>query len=312
MAYIPITAVRYNRKRGRDVLQSFLFDQRYGGIRVPRGVPPDLVSEFIGERLQPDSPPGVYSKVAATLRFYERPDVLPRLRQALTGRAEDLDAVLRQAFVIQSLGDLGTPEEGAQAGAYLDRILVPQALALNAYAVLFEALIALAPAGSPQRLMERLAVAVHQAAENQGTERGMQDYQRIAAIQRNEQPRYRTRWEAKGRLAPQSPADRRTAMVRIYLRETPISSPQIEEWAARMLRAEAMQGDPQPVYAAFGQAMEAVDPKKIGPQRARFEIVRGAQAIRYLQGKLSARQEELYDKAGKGAVNFLWDDLPEV
>ena len=176
--------------------------------------------------------------------------------------------------------------------------------------MLFEALIALAPAGSPQRLMERLTAAVHQAAQEQGSEPGMQDYQRIAAMQRNEQPRYRNRWEAKSRLARQTPAERRTALVRVYLREVPVSSPQLEEWAARMLRAEAMQGDPQPVYAAFGQAIDNVDPKKIGPQRARFEIVRAAQAILYLQGKLSSRHEDLYDKAGKGIMNFLWDDLP--
>ena len=312
MAYIPITAVRYNRKQGLDVLQSFLFDGRYGGIRVPRGVPPDVVSEFVGQRLQPDSPPAVYSKTAAVLRFYERPDVLPRLMLALTGRAASLDDVLRSAFVIQSIGDLGTPDEAAQAAAYLDRVLVPQPLALNAFSVLFEALIAVAPAGSPRGLIDRLTDAIAQAARSQGTERGMQDYQRIVSIQRNDQPRNQHRWAAKGRLARQTPAERRAELLKIYLRESPFSDTQMEEWAARMLRAEAIQHDPEPVYAAFAQALEAVDPKRIGSQRARFEIVRAAQAIIYLQGKLSPRQEDLYEAAGKGAANFLWDDLPDV
>ena len=204
MAYIPITAVRYNRKLGKDVLQTFLFGGRYGGIRVPRGVPPELVSEFIGEQVQPDTPPPVYSKVAAVLRFYERPDVLPHLKLALTGKAANLDDVLRAAFVIQSIGDLGTPAEGAQAAAYLDSVLVPQPLALNAFSVLFEALIAVAPAGSPQHLVERLGVVVYQAEQNQRTERGVQDYQRIASVQRNDRPRYQIRWDAKSRLARQA------------------------------------------------------------------------------------------------------------
>ncbi|MGO4880135.1 MAG: hypothetical protein ACLP59_04860 [Bryobacteraceae bacterium] len=310
MAYIPITAVRYNRKLGKDVLQTFLFGGRYGGIRVPRGVPPELVSEFIGEQVQPDTPPPVYSKVAAVLRFYERPDVLPHLKLALTGKAANLDDVLRAAFVIQSIGDLGTPAEGAQAAAYLDSVLVPQPLALNAFSVLFEALIAVAPAGSPQHLVERLGVVVYQAEQNQRTERGVQDYQRIASVQRNDRPRYQIRWDAKSRLARQAPAERRAELLKIYLRQSPLSDTQMEEWAARMLRAEAMHGDPQPVYAAFGQALDAADPKKMGPQRATFEIVRAAQAILYLQGKLSSRQEDLYDAAGKTAMNFLWDDLP--
>jgi len=311
MAYIPITAVRYGRKQGRDVLQTFLFGARYGGVRVPRGVPPDVVSEFIEQRVQPDSPPDVYSKVAAVLRFYERPDVLPHLKRALTGKAASLDDARRSAFVIQSIGDLGTSDEAAQAATYLDRVLLPQPLAVNAFSALFEALIAVAPAGSPRALIERLASVVDQAARGQRTERGVQDYQRIAAIQRNDQPRYQNRWIAKNRLARQAPADRRAELVKIYLRESPFSDPQMEEWAARMLRAEAIQGDPQPVYDAFGQALEAVDPKKIGAQRSAFEIVRAAQAILYLQGKLSSRQEDLFEAAGKGAMNFLWDDLPQ-
>ncbi len=311
MAYIPITGVRYGRKQAREVLQTFLFGARYGGIRVPRGVPPDVVSEFVEQRVQPDSPPDAYSKVAALLRFYERPDALPSLRRALTGKAESLDDVLRSAFVIQSIGDLGTPDEAAQAAAYLDRILLPQSLAVNAFSVLFEALIALAPAGSPRALVERLAGSVDQAARGQRTERGVQDYQRIASIQRNDQPRYQNRWVAKNRLSRQPPAERRAELVKIYLRESPYSDPQMEEWAARMLRAEAIQGDPMSVYAAFGSALEAVDAKKIGAPKAAFEIVRAAQAILYLQGKLSPRQEDLFEAAGKGAMNFLWDDLPQ-
>ena len=312
MAYIPITTVRYTRKAGRDVLETFLFGGRYGGVRVPRGVPPEVVSEFIIERVQPDSPPDVYSRVAATVRFYERPDVLPHLRLALTGAAASLDDVLRSAFVIESIGDLGTADEAAHAAAYVDGVLVPQPLALNAFSVLFEALIAVAPAGSPQRLIDRLAAAVRQAAQNQGTERGIQDYQRIASVQRNDQPRYRNRWEAKSRLAKQTPDERRAELVKIYLRESAVSDTQLEDWAARMLRTEAMQADPQPVYTAFAQALDAADPNKIGPQRARFEIVRAAQAILYLQGKLTGRQEDLLEKAGPGAANFLWDDLPHA
>jgi hypothetical protein len=312
MADIPITTVRYNDEQGQDVLHTFLFGGRYGGIRVPRGVPPDLVSEFIAQHIEPDTGPDVYSKTAAVLRFYERPDVLPHLELVLTGKAASLDDVLRSAFVIQSIGDLGTPDETAKAAAYVDRVLVPQPLALNAFSVLFEALIAVAPAGSPQHLIERLAGTVHQAAQNQRTERGIQDYQRIASIERNDQPRYQSRWDAKSRLTRQTPAERRAELVRIYLRESRFGDTQMEEWAARMLRAEAMQGDPKPVYAALGQALDAVDPKKIGPQRAGFEIARAAQAILYLRGELTARQEELYEKEGKAAMNFLWDDPPRV
>jgi len=309
MAYIPITAVRYNRKQGQAVLETFIFGGRYGGIRVPRGIDPALVSEFIEQRVAPDAGPEAFSKTAALLRFYERPDVLPHLKLALTQRESSLEDALRSAFVIQSIGDLGSSEEAAQAAAYVDHVLVPLPPALNAFQVLFESLIAVAPAGSPQQLMERLAIAVNDAFQAQRTERGVQDYQRIASVQRNDMPKLRARWEAKSRLAQQAPAQRRMELVAIYLRRSPVSSTQMEEWAARMLRAEAMQGDPEPVYAAFGRVLDTIDPQKMGPRIAGFIIARAAQAILYLQGKLTPRQEELYEKAEKGAMNFLWDDL---
>ncbi|HLY16857.1 MAG TPA: hypothetical protein VKR61_06510 [Bryobacteraceae bacterium] len=309
MAYIPITAVRYGRKQGQDVLQTFIYADRYGGARVPRGVDPAVVSDFIVRHVQPTDSGGVFSKVAAALRFYERPDVLPHLKLALTGHESTDDEVRRSAFVVQSIGDLGSPDEAAQVADYLDRVLVQQPQALNAYQAIFEAFISIAPTGSPERLMERLSAAVNKAAQGQRTERGVQDYQRIAAVERNEQPRNRARWQAKTRLAQQAPDQRRNELAAIYLRQSPASSTQMEEWAARMLRAEAMQADPQPVYAIFGRVIDTVDPLKMGAQIAAFTIVRAAQAILYLQGKLSPKQEELYEKAGKGAMNFLWDDL---
>jgi hypothetical protein len=308
MAYIPITAVRYNRKGAQTVLETFVFAGRYGGIRVPRGVDPPQVSDFIQQRVQATASADVYSKIPPLIRFYERPDVLPHLKLALSGHESTIDDISRSAFVLQSIGDLGTPDEAALAADYVDRVLVPQPLALNAYQQLFEALIANAPAGSPQRLIDRLNAVVAEAGQGPSTQRAVQDYQRIASVQRNDQPRFRARWDAKSRLAKQTPDQRRVELVAIYLRQSPFASTQMEEWAARMLRAEVMQGDPQPVYAVFGRVIDTVDPQKLGPQNASFIIARAAQAIIYLQGKLTARQEDAYDKSNQAAMNFLWDD----
>jgi hypothetical protein len=84
----------------------------------------------------------------------------------------------------------------------------------------------------------------------------------------------------------------------------------MEEWTGRMLRAEAMMGNPEPVYAYFGRAIDMADPEKTGPKQADFIIVRAAQAILYLQGKLTPPQRERYKRAQKVGMNFLWDDLP--
>src|SRR5438132_8590474 len=148
---ILITLVRHGRAAGRTALERYIFGGRYGGLRVPRGVDPELVSEFIRERLKPDTSPGSYAAVGAVIRFYERTDVLPHIQLALSGHEASSDDVQRSAFAIQSIGDLGQPAETAQAVDYLDRVLVPNATAVDNFGVLFQALIALAPAGSPAR-----------------------------------------------------------------------------------------------------------------------------------------------------------------
>ena len=81
-------------------------------------------------------------------------------------------------------------------------------------------------------------------------------------------------------------------------------------WAGRMLRHQAMTHDPESIYKLFGREIETADPEKIGKDPLTDTIVsRAAQAILYLQGKLTKSQRILYEKTELGAMNFLWDDL---
>src|SRR5260370_35428670 len=158
MAAIPITRVRHTEEESRTLLTIFVFEGRYGGSRAPRGIEPDFVSRFIRERLEPGSPPGAYAAVLELLRFYERADVLPHLRRALTGNEASGADLVRSAHVLQAIGDLGTRDEAAQAADYFDRILAPhRELSARLYPVFLDTIVALAPAGSPTRLLQRLA-----------------------------------------------------------------------------------------------------------------------------------------------------------
>src|SRR3954463_2020961 len=139
MASILITRVRHSEEESRVLLATFIFEGKYGGSRVPRGIEPEFVSRFIRESLQPGSASNAYASILEVIRFYERADVLSNLRQALTAHEASAEDVLRSAYVLQAIGDLGSGNEATQAADYFDRILVSHPdLPAGLYPVLFD------------------------------------------------------------------------------------------------------------------------------------------------------------------------------
>ena len=311
MADIRITTVRYDEKGGRAELERFIFGGMYGGPRVPRGVAPELVTEFVLEKLEPASSPDAYQRTVEVIRFYERADVAPHLRLALAAREKDERDVRRSAFAIQGVADLGPQQDLTRVAQYFDTVLVPHAAARDLFPLLLETLITLGPAGSPDKLRQRLHADLEQAAKSQNSsEAGMMAFDKLSSVERNDLPRAAGALEARKRLLAAAPAQRRNELVLLYLGQSPHSTDLMETWAGRLLRREAVEGDPEAVCAAFLRAIELADPAKLGAPRAGFIVCRSAQAILYLGGKLTPKYRELYQQSKEfGAMNFLWDDL---
>ncbi len=309
---IPITVVRFDEHSARERLHTYLFEGRYGGGRPPRGVEPRLVSEYIQEKIKPDSEPDVYKRVAELLRFYERPDALRTLRLALNGHESKAVDALRSAYALQAIGDLGTTQEAAQAADYFERVIVRRPeLTAELYPILFDTVLALTPAGSTAALAQRLDQDLAKLAPAQRTsEEAMFAYDKLAAVKRNDLPKFNSLIEFKKQIAGAPQDVRRAEMVRVYLGISPRGGASIGTWCARMLRKEAMEADPEPVYAEFSKSIDAIDEKKFGRGPADLIFIRGAQAILYLQGHLTAAQRKRFSEAGQSGANFLWDDLP--
>lgn len=308
---IPITIPRFEGAEADHRLAGFIFAGHYAPPRVPRGIRPELVSTFIQTRIVPDSPAPAYSKTGEVLRFYERTDVVPHLMLALNGRERSLADVQRSAYVVQTVGDLGTPEQIAQAVGYFDRVLVPHRESMGAIGSLEEALIALAPAGSSKALSERLAEEVERASHvaNLRGPDGLR-HRMLTDIQSNELPGTLFVIEGKNETLALPPVERRAELVAVYLDQSDLKDPQLQVWAARLLRHEAMTGDAGTVQAEFSKALDGdADKASKGDKDAGFVVVRAAQAILYLQGKLTAAQQKALDQSQGGAMNFLSDDL---
>jgi hypothetical protein len=309
--HIPITQVRYTPLEGRRAIESYIFGGKFGTPRVPRGVDPEVVSQFVVEKLQPDSSPDAYERTLEAIRFYERADVVPHLMLALKGSEADVSAVSRSTYILQAAGDFGTDEIATRASQYFDARLVPNSSALDTLPQMLEALIALALAASTTRLAQRIQAEVAKAAPAQNvSEEGMRNYQRLASYQRNDLRNAVSLMDNRKRLASLQPDFRRSELVQIYLGQSAFSTAQMETWAARLLRAEAIAGNSDAVCGAFLKAIDALPAQKLGETPAALIFTRAAQAVLYLQGTLSHQQRLTYEKARKtGGMNFLWDDL---
>jgi hypothetical protein len=310
---IPITVVRLDERSARERLHIFILSGMYGGARVPRGIEPRVVSEFIAEHLKPDSPPDAYRRALDVIRFYERADTLPVFRKALSGKEATPSDVHRSACALAALGDLGSEAEAGQAAAYYEKFIVPQqGVPPELYRELLATVVALAPAASPTTLVQRIDQEIQKlAGPRRSSEQALFAYDKMAAVRRNDVPRTVLNVGLKNTLVAAAPDVRRPEFVRIYLELSKRGGGMLDIWCARMLRREAIDGNSEAVCAEFEKAMDEIDDKQLGKDAAKTLIVRAGQAVLYLQGKLSPKRHARYEKAGAGGLNFLWDDLPQ-
>ena len=310
---ISITLVRHNENQGREVLSNFVFGGYRSGSRAPRGIEPELVSRFIIEKLKADSPPDAYAKTVKVLRFYERNECLPHLRKVHTGEEKTTADVIRSAYVSQAVGEVGTEQEIKEVAQYFDANLAGHAQAIEAAEVLLETLVVLSPSATADGLSARIAqeVEARKAGEKE-SEEGMRAYYEVLSIQRLKVPQALAAAEAKSKVMAMEGAEQRSELLDIYMGMSNVSDDLMMTWAGRMLRREAMEKSPEPIYEAFAKEIAKADSQKVGKDPLADTLVsRAAQAILYLQGKLTKTERDLYEKTELGAISFLWDDLRE-
>jgi hypothetical protein len=299
---IPITKVRYTESQARQLLDYYLYANSYGSLRTPRGIAPDQVSKFLLSALKPDSPAFSCERALEAMRFYELPDLSSHLQSLLNGRERSDEEIRRSAFLLQALSDLGTPIDGAWAASYFDRILLPKNGFASLADLLLDTLLVLAPYGSPDALVERLHAEL-------AVVRGSPAHGDLWEMKNNRLPGLTYLVTGKKRLLTTSSDLRANELISIYLVDSDLSHPYLVNWAARVIRRDAMQSDTSRLYADFGKAIDSCAAASDRDSEVEFTIVRAAQAILYLKGTLTPARLELYSSSHPENVqNFLWDD----
>ena len=313
MAKMRITTVRLTQENAQKELETFVFGDEYSGFRVPRGIDPELVCDFLRERLTPDSDFEAYKRALEVIRYYESSDIIEHIvTSALTNKEADQLELERSAYAIQAAGDLGTDKQANHAANYFNEVLLSHHESPKIFKLLLETAVVLAPFGSLDRLSSRIERELQMKSKlRMEDEAGMRAYEKVAAIKRNDLPRATKIIEAKKRLSAQPPPDRRAELVSIYLGQSPFSDELMITWAGRLIRQEAMQDEPSPIRADFVRFLDKIDPDKLGDPPLDIMVVRAVQAVLYLQGRLSVKHRELYRKTENRTANFLCDDLPE-
>jgi hypothetical protein len=306
----PVTRVRYDEAQAASILRHFAFGGQFGTDRPPRGVDSAHLLRFIEHNVPQAGGADVYLKVLHALRFYELGDAVPHLLRTLEQPVVDEGDLERCCYAIQAAADVGlpTPELLSHVCNFFDETLVPHPQAPRVWPVLFETRIVLAPHGSDAAVEARLADEVRgRQAHARDGEAAMMAYDGVSAVQRNDLPRAQRRATDKVALREQSDDDaRRHGLVETYLGRRHLGKT-IEEWAGRCLRWEAFTRRPEPVWGMLARAIDEIDRSRLSPAQADLELVRAAQAILYLGGRLEPDLRRQYEEA-HGVANFLWDD----
>jgi hypothetical protein len=308
----PITHVRWPSRDAAPKLERFVFGGVYAGNRPPRGIDPDYVAYWIRENVKPDSSPLSLLRVAHLLRFYERGDVLDFISRFLS-RTDATDTGFdRNSYVLQCIGEVGSPEQLRFAGGLFSELLVSHPSAMPSFLLLLETaevLAAVVDTSAIARLMQRELDAASKVPDLRGPE-GLR-WRKYSDYNRNQWPEALRIIEAKRRLLAADPAQRLQELVIIYMGESSVSSASMEIWAGRLIRDYARSGGQAAVVAAFARIFDATLRGQMPKPRKDFLMYRAGHAIIYMQGKLTFPEEEAFDAIKDGPECFLNDDLTQ-
>ncbi|MFC2171356.1 hypothetical protein ACFLU6_01840 [Acidobacteriota bacterium] len=269
------------------------------------------MAEFVKDSVQSQAAPDVFFRTLQALRFYEQEGAIPHLLQVLEQPLQERDDVVRACYVLQAAADIGMPSDTLKTRIvdFLDGVVIPNEQIPALWALLMETRLVLAPYGADTALVERLDQEVSRAERDEmSSEAGMMAFDKVAAVRRNDLPRHQGRAKMKADVLAEPNADeRRQRLVELYLGRL-YGGTVLEDWAGRQLRREAISEDPAAVHQALADGIDRIDHERAVPAQADKELVRAAQAVLYLGGRLSAPHRESYS-AARGVANFLWDDL---
>jgi hypothetical protein len=306
----PITLVRWPNRDAADILDHFVSANRFAGRRAPRGLDPEYVSYWLRENVKPDCPPPVMMRVVDVLRFYERKDVIEHTSRFLTRNEADERSFRRAMYVVQAIGEVGSPEQVGFAVRYFNEYLLPQPIAMEFFALVLETAEALASGIDVTAIGRRLQTALAAAAqvEDLNGAAGL-PWRKYSDYNRNNLPNTVAAIEAKRRLLQTPPAQRLQELLLLYLGVAPLSSPSMEIWAGRMIRQFAIDDGQPAVVSALSQIINAALASEMEKPQKDFFVHRAGQAVVYLQGKLDYPQQAALDAVKTGTENFLCDDL---
>jgi len=309
---IPLTYERWTNRDAAEILEKFVNGSRFSGRRAPRGLKPEYVSHWIRENVKPDCAPPTMMRVVDVLRFYERKDILDHVSRFLNRSEGDERDFRRANYVLQAIGEVGTPEQAAFAVRYFNEFILPQPIAMEYFTLLLETAEALALAVDFTSVGRRLQAAIDAAGkvDNLDGNAGI-PWRKYSDYNRNNYPNAARIVEAKRLLLSATPEQRLPELLFIYLGDSPFASPSMEIWTGRLIREYAGKAaDTQAVVlAAFAQVADGALKSELPKPQKDFFVHRAAQAILYLQGELNFIHEAAYESIVSGPENFLWDDI---
>lgn len=305
----PVTRVRYDESTSNDLLHAYLFGGPFSPGTPPRGISSQTIYKFLSNELKVSASSDTYLKTLALVRFYELDATLELLNRALAWSGAGTEPTDKSCYILQAAGDLGVSRAVEESAASLDTLIAQTSAFVPSIQNILDTHITLVPIHSLRTLTRRIDSEIGAAAPNQHRDlAGRLAYDKVVGIKANALPYADALAKKKVSILGLPSTQRTQDLVDVYLGQSTASGQLIETWAGRMLRREAFEGDPGPVFSALEQAMDAAEKAALPSNQLDFVVCRAADAIIYLGGSLSAHHAQLNAKVEARTANFLWDD----
>lgn len=294
MSHQPLWSDSVSDEDGRSALQTTVFAHRHGPREFlpPPRVRPPVVREFIHARFSEATTADQTRRMGDLVRFYQLSDASRKFLTPLERRERSLMDCLRAVECVRVLGDAGDNSQQQFAGEYFD-YLARHALFPEFGAALVASYFSLDPRKKPDALEQRLDQEIRRLLpEQEDPEWPKGPCREFVEWRENDLPLVAVAKARKDALLTEADDLRRaTGWARLYLGLEDPGGVRWAEVAGYALLAEVVRSSRENAIAGLHAALAALKPGESREYLA-FARQRGARAIAYLGGTLTAEQAE--------------------
>lgn len=267
---------QYTQQQADDLLKDYIRPEECASTGLPRDIAPDLVSNYIRNKLKPDFNHAEMGRAMRVARFYVLSDRVDQLLGMLNGDARDANELHRACHLIVAICELGQPKQQDQALNVYNRLVAGRIAEDAAHLERLVETFFYLPVRTNKKLISDRVTQLRADAERKG------DNNQLWRFEECERRLFPWVIQEKARrdwlLKMPSGPERNQKWAEAYLMYDMNTPFKWDEAAGFGLLRQARDAGDQAVVEALRVIMERIDPNKDDPSIVTFRKTRGYNA----------------------------------